>query len=147
MRHGEAATDKEDSRRPLSATGRRQVEDLARQAKIAGAAPPRIQHSGILRAQQTAEILAAALGTAALGPVEIRTINGLQPEDDPESAAELARKSEEDVMLVGHLPFMGVLSGLLLGTHLETTFSPATMACFERGDGWRLRWKITGGSR
>jgi len=142
VRHGEAASDKEDSRRPLSAAGRRQVVDLARKAKEAGAAPARILHSGKLRAQQTAEVLGEALE-----PVEVREIAGLLPEDDPEPAAELARESDEEVMLVGHLPFMGVLSGLLLGTHLEVSFSTATMACFERGSGWKLIWKITGGSR
>jgi len=142
VRHGEAASDKEDSRRPLSSVGRRQVEDLARQAKAAGVAPARILHSGILRAQQTAQVLAATLD-----PQEVRAIDGLQPDDDPEPAAELAGESEEDVMLVGHLPFLGVLSGMLLGANLETSFSTATMACFERGNRWKLLWKITGGPR
>jgi len=142
VRHGEAASDREDSRRPLSAAGRRQVEDLARQAKAAGAEPTRILHSGKLRAQQTAEILVKALGSR-----EIREIAGLLPEDDPEPAAELARDSDEDVMLVGHLPFMSILSVSLLGKEREVSFPTATMVCLERGPGWKLLWKITGGSR
>src|SRR5258708_4319762 len=108
VRHGEAV---QADPRPLSPFGRRQAEDLARQASTAGARPARILHSGKMRAQQTATALAAVLE-----PREIRAIAGLSPDDDPHSAAELAQESDEDLMLVGHLPHMGELAALLLRT-------------------------------
>ncbi len=146
-RHGEALTDREDSRRPLSPLGRRCVEDVALRAREAGAKPMRILHSGKLRAQQTAEIL-----TASLNPRELRAIAGLQPEDDPEPAIELAEHSEEDVMLVGHLPHLGILAGRLLRAESGVIFAASTMVCLERAPsgariGWKMNWKITGESR
>ena len=146
VRHGEALPDRGsgggDSRRPLSPGGVRQVEDVARRAFEAGAKPSRILHSGKLRAEQTADILAATLT-----PREVRAIAGLQPEDDPASAVELAQMSDEDVMLVGHLPHLGIVAGRLLGAGELVSFSTSTMACLERGARWVLRWKITGESR
>src|SRR5258708_576070 len=136
VRHAEAL---QADPRPLSPFGRRQAEDLARRAAEAGARPARILHSGKLRAQQTAETLGAALK-----PGEIRAIGGLTPDDDPQSAAELARESEEDLMLVGHLPHMGELAGNLLRTTAPISFPTATMVCLERSPAWKMLWKITG---
>ena len=150
VRHGEALQDRDDSRRPLSPAGRRQVEDVARRVMDAGAKPARILHSGKLRAQETAEILAAVLGpmlAPMLAPEAVRAIAGLLPEDDPASAVELAQHSDEDLMLVGHLPHLGIVASKLLGAGETVSFSTSTMACFERDARWKLRWKITGESR
>ena len=138
VRHGEAVTDREDTRRPLSAEGRRQMESIAGKLRDIGAAPKRILHSGKLRAQQTAEILADALGQP--GAIELRGIAGLLPDDDPKSAAELAAATgDEDLMLVGHLPHLGLLAGVL--TRLSITFHTANVVCLQRGDpAWRVVW-------
>jgi phosphohistidine phosphatase len=143
VRHGEASNESSggDDARPLSSRGVRQIESLADQARLRGVKPARVLHSGKLRARQTAEIIAAAVG-----PREVRAISGLQPEDDPSSAAELAALSDEDIMLVGHMPFMGVLSGVLLGGD-GLTFSTGTMVCLVRSSKWKLDWKITGESQ
>jgi phosphohistidine phosphatase len=141
MRHGEAVSDQEDPRRPLSPEGRRQVERVAQKARQAGAAPRHIFHSPKLRAQETAEILARGLFPDA--PCEdLRAISGIAPDDDPSSAAELAEVMSEEFMIVGHLPHLPRLVGLLADRSLS--FSTATMVCLEReGAAWVVKWIAT----
>jgi phosphohistidine phosphatase len=81
VQHGDAVPEQDDPQRPLSAMGRRQVDAIARWLASAGVRPERTIHSGKLRAQQTAELLATALG----GGVE--TVAGLSPNDPVEPAA------------------------------------------------------------
>jgi phosphohistidine phosphatase len=145
VRHGEAVTDLEDPRRPLSPEGRRQVERVAERARQAGADPRHIFHSGKLRARETAAILARTLFPDD-DSIDLRAISGLSPDDDPASAAELVSVMEEDVMLVGHLPHLPRLVGRLTGQ--AVSFSTATMVCLERlgpaaRPGWFVKWIAT----
>jgi phosphohistidine phosphatase len=66
-----------------------------------------IRHSGKLRAQQTAEILAEHLGTKS------QAIPGLAPNDDPADIAMAINSEASNIMLVGHLPFLERLAALL----------------------------------
>lgn len=142
MRHGDAVSAAQDPRRPLSLQGRRQVEQAARLALQHEIRVATIFHSGILRAQETAEILAKTIvperGVAAIG--------GLLPEDDPVLLqAELA-EATESMALVGHLPFLGRLAALLVSGDSElpiTEFFPATMVGFSRtAKRWKIEWRI-----
>jgi phosphohistidine phosphatase len=148
VRHGEAVSDGEDPRRPLSPEGRRQVESVTGKARQAGVSPRHIFHSPKLRARETAEILARGLFPNALPNAlpdatgaDIRSIPGISPDDDPASAAELAEVMAEDFMIVGHLPHLPRLVGLLTGQSLS--FSTATMVCLEReGAVWCVKWIV-----
>jgi phosphohistidine phosphatase len=102
----------------------------------------RVIHSGKLRAQETAAILAPALAPAA--PIESQA--GLAPND---SVADFARQAEtwhEDCLVVGHLPFMDrAVAYLLTGAEDPglIAFRPGSIVCLERdGDSWRLAWMI-----
>lgn len=53
VQHGDAAPERLDPERPLSAAGRREVEAVARLLACAGARVAQVVHSGKLRAQQT----------------------------------------------------------------------------------------------
>ena len=143
MRHGETLSGVPDGRRPLSERGRSAVTALAQRAMARGVAAAWIYHSGILRAQQTAELVAEVL-TPAEG---VRELAGLCPDDDPFIVqAELAAASQP-IMLVSHLPYVGRLASLLIsgdsdGSVIE--FAPATLACMTRDTGrWKLRWSIS----
>jgi phosphohistidine phosphatase len=143
MRHGETLSGVPDGRRPLSERGRSAVTALAQRAMARGVAVAWIYHSGILRAQQTAELVAEVL-TPAEG---VRELAGLCPDDDPFIVqAELAAASQP-IMLVSHLPYVGRLASLLIsgdsdGSVIE--FAPATLACMTRHTGgWKLRWSIS----
>lgn len=145
VQHGEAKSEAEDAQRPLSDAGRQAVEKVARQAARAGVRPQAVLHSGKLRAQQTAEILARHLHPAP-GP---ETVSGLAPNDDPASASELAQTATADTMLVGHLPHLSRLASLLLVNNADTQpvrFQMGGIVCLERdspGSRWGLRWLLT----
>jgi phosphohistidine phosphatase len=98
-------------------------------------------HSGKRRAEQTAEILAAALG----GTLEARA--GLGPNDPTAAIAREAGTWEDDVMLVGHLPFMAKLASRLTADHEDAgmaAFRPGAVVCLERSDQqrWAIAWMI-----
>ena len=142
VRHGEAVLAHIDPHRPLSARGRAEVAELAQLAVSREVLVTEVVHSGILRAQQTAEILADYLKpTAGLRPTA-----GLLPEDDPESVKTEVESAAQPILLVGHLPFMSRLAGLLLRGEKARSmpeFSPATMLCCVKiGDSWQIEWQI-----
>lgn len=113
MRHGEAALAEEDARRPLTAAGRAAIERVAWRAATASFRPDAIYHSGILRAQQTAEILARHLGVSE----NVRACEGLEPDDAVAPVAEWLlglTRQEHTLALVGHLPFLDRLASVLL---------------------------------
>ena len=146
VQHGDAIPEQVDPERPLSAEGRRDVEAMARLLASAGTRAVRVAHSGKLRAQQTAEVLAAALAPAAV--LEIMT--GLNPNDAVEPVARRVAGWTSDTILVGHLPFMGRLVARLVAGHergLVAAFVPGSVACLEQGeaDRWAITWMVTPG--
>ena len=140
VRHGQAKLDSEDSRRPLSDGGRREVEKIARAAATKQIKVAEILCSDKLRAKETAEILAGFLSPAR----GIREISGLSPEDDPLVAQADLGAAGESLMLVGHLPHLSRLAALLLVGDSEkrvVDFAPATLVCLGRERGtWSLGW-------
>jgi phosphohistidine phosphatase len=110
MQHGEAMAEADDPTRPLTAAGRATVEQVAARAKATGVRIQRCLHSGKLRAEQTAQVLADAV---AGGQVESR--DGLAPKDPVAPvAAWLERSADESLAVVGHLPFLDRLASLLI---------------------------------
>jgi phosphohistidine phosphatase len=111
MQHGEAAAEADDPARPLTDAGRAAVTRVAIRAQAAGLAIDRFVHSGKLRAEQTAQILAAPLGTAS---IEAR--DGLAPNDPVTPIAEWLHDATDvgSLALVGHLPFLDRLASLLV---------------------------------
>src|SRR5437764_12980942 len=93
VRHGEAVSENQDPERPLTQAGRQDMEQVARLASARNVQVSVIFHSGILRAKETAEILAAHLHPA-LG---VKQIDSLLPQDDPKVAkAELDTAQQSD---------------------------------------------------
>jgi phosphohistidine phosphatase len=141
VRHGDAVSAVEDPRRPLSAAGRADIERLARWALEREVRVAVIYHSGILRAAETAAILAARLGP----PAGVKEHSGLLPEDDPAIAKAELESTEEPIMLVGHLPHMNRLAGLLFAgdpNRAAAEFATATMLGGEWNRGnWKILWK------
>jgi phosphohistidine phosphatase len=141
VRHGDALAAHIDAQRPLSARGREQVTELARLALGREVQVAEIRHSGILRAQQTAEILAGYL-TPARGVCQSA---GLLPEDDPEIGKAELDAADRSIMLVGHLPHMNRLAALLVKSAAPSTieFTPATMLCCSKvGALWQIEWRM-----
>jgi len=146
MRHGEAVSRIPDSQRPLSDKGRAQVNAVAQTAGARAVAVAWIYHSGILRAQQTAELVAEVLAPAE----GVREFGGLCPDDDPFIVKARLDIVAQPVMLVSHLPYLGRLAGLLTTGDAERAvieFAPATLVCMTRQrTGWKLNWSISAAS-
>src|SRR5437879_828185 len=91
MQHGEARPEQEDPSRSLTERGRSEVERVARAAARLGLRIPLIRHSGKLRAQQTAEILAQSLEPRP----DVAPLAGLAPQDDPARVARVVADATE----------------------------------------------------
>lgn len=116
MQHGLAAAPEVDPERPLTDAGRSAVVSVAAHAAARGVRVDRIVHSGKLRAEQTAEILADALGC----PV-VEEVDGLNPNGDVRRAAHnlVDRMAEGSLAVVGHLPFLDRFASLLVAQEPE----------------------------
>jgi len=140
--HGQACCAEEDPARPLSGQGR---EDIARVAGFLSLftkpAPTTIYCSGKLRAQQSAAMFAEGWNI----PVP-QISDDLDPRADPQCWLDRLERSEEDLMLVGHLPHLSLLASHLLlghGNGAPIKFANGGVVCLERADGhWQICWQV-----
>lgn len=142
VQHGIAASELEDPRRGLTAAGTDEVERVAAWALGAGVAVRQIRHSGKLRAERTATILARYLKP----PEGVVEAHGLAPNDNVAPVAITVVEEAPGVMLVGHLPFLGRLAGMLTAGDPQSGivgFRNAGIVCLEgEGDDWAIAWSI-----
>jgi len=136
VRHATPVSEDVDSQRPLSDSGFLEARKSAE--ALSHIRPVRIYHSGKLRALQTAEVFSEATGAS------LEQADGLKPNDDPAIWAERLKAAVvPEVMLVGHLPYMAKMVGLLVKgdqNDLVMDFAPATVAILEnKGDVWGLK--------
>ena len=142
VQHGLAKDKSEDAERPLSAQGR---EDVVRCAGFLSLfekpEPNRIVHSGKLRAKQTADMFAEVWGE-----ISVAAVPDLSPNDDPAIWSAHLSSMHEDVMLVGHLPYLQRLAGLLICGDVEREavhLRNGGVLCLERSQtGWTVLWQI-----
>lgn len=145
VRHGNALAKTGQHGRPLSQQGEAEVRLMAGHLAHHRTRVRRILHSGKLRAEQTAFLLAERL----LSPAgEVAQLPGLLPEDAVDSMAATVETLGPDVMLVGHLPFMGgLVSQLVTGKDKFSIveFDTATVVCLQYigGSYWTIRWAIS----
>ena len=142
VQHGEAVVKEEDSQRPLSKSGVAKVKRVAAfAAHNCNITVSRILHSGKLRARQTAEIFATILQRP-----EPDRVDNLEPLTDPASWQNRLAESSEDLMLVGHLPYMSRLaSALLCGDSARDSvlFQMGGIAALKRDNNlWAIQWLI-----
>ena len=107
--HGKSLPKAQDPEKGLSAEGKMETERIAGVAKGYRVKVSRIVHSGKKRTRETAEILGSLLSPAdGLG-----SRNGMNPMDDVRAFAD-SLELDKNMMLVGHLPFLERLIGLLV---------------------------------
>jgi len=145
LRHAHAgdpqAWDGPDSERPLSPKGRRQAQRLGAFLAERAFAPDAIVTSPKLRAKQTAEIVADALGIA------VSVDDRLAGELDEEVVAALAEAvGGTSVMLVGHDPDFSDLAASLSGCEYlplkKGTLARIDMTLPVQAGGGILRWLL-----
>jgi len=102
---------KDDSARPLTGDGRRKMREVARGLAELVAAPGVLATSPLVRAKQTAALLAGAFHLEAAEEVE-----ALAPGEPPQALLEWlrARGRNDLVAVVGHEPHLGMLVSWLL---------------------------------
>jgi phosphohistidine phosphatase len=131
LRHGRATGQGPDA--ALMPEGEKYVAALGRRLAGEGFAPARAYTSPYRRARETARILLAevAPGTAA------GHLDELTPEYDPDhtiAGLRLLGLPAARVLLVGHLPLLGLLVQKL--THDIVAFSPGMLVELEMDEAW-----------
>ncbi len=144
VQHAEAKPQAEDPARPLSEKGLADIRRVANFIKAKGIEVSKIFHSGKLRAKQTAEALAE--GISSTGGIE--QAEGLAPLDDSDIWANRLKEEFENLVLVGHLPYLSKLAGLLLAGDPERKvvgFRNGGVVCLEREEAekWSVGWVLT----
>ena len=143
VQHGKSLPKEVDPEQGLSDEGRSETGEIASAAREHGVRVARIVQSGKKRAAQTAEIFASALQPAG----GLQKGDGLNPLDDVSAFAEKIASSE-DLMLVGHLPFMERLASFLITGAADKPvirFQNSGIVCLEKdadADHWTIRWTL-----
>jgi phosphohistidine phosphatase len=143
VQHGEAKREEDDPQRGLTDKGFKDVARTALYAQELGLNVSVIHHSGKTRARQTAQVLADYLKPGK----GMSQADNLAPMDDPGEWAGRIAEMREDLMLVGHLPYMAMLAGLLLCGDKEKApidFKMGGIVCLKRFDDnrWAVEWMI-----
>jgi phosphohistidine phosphatase len=129
MRHGPAedhAASGVDGHRALTESGRERVRAVARLLVEVGEEPVNLVTSPLVRAVQTAEIVAIVTKLSERGGT-VAVLSDLAPGGDAAALAwRLASEGKKRVMLVGHEPDLSNLAGALLGS-FERSFDKAAV--------------------
>lgn len=143
VQHGKCLSKEKDPNRSLSEEGIMDVERIAAMAREHNIQVTSIIHSGKKRALQTAEIFASALQPS--GNIEERV--GLNPLDDVSVFAE-GINSKENLMVVGHLPFLEKLTSYLISGSPDSPvikFQNGGIVCLGMNadqDAWVIKWTM-----
>jgi len=145
VQHAAALPKDQDPERPLAPEGRQAAEKVGAFLAARDIRPQRIEHSGKLRARQTAEIMAAHIQP----PEGVHEAESLTPLDDVDETIDRLGDGSQDVMLVGHLPHLSRLAAALVTDTEEppvARFRMGGVLCLEPGEGeddtWVVAWMI-----
>ena len=117
----------DDTLRPLTARGQRRFAKAAAGFVRLEGLPDRILTSPLVRARQTAELLASAADDT---PID--TLPSLSPDEPPAVLlAHLRRVPADRIALVGHEPDLGELAAVLLGASRPLPFKKGGMCCID----------------
>jgi len=135
VRHGEAVERNagiDDGWRWLTPKGRKTMVKVADRLRRQHVRPDLIITSPLTRAVQTAELLAAKVGSRA----ELRADASLLPARSVEQVLELIHSITNTcaLMLVGHEPLLGQVAAELLGRHQITGLAKGSCLALELRD-------------
>ena len=142
VQHGLAKTETEDPTRALNSEGIKASEKMAKWLAADNIEVDEIRHSGKKRAEQTAQIFARHLSPKR----GITTASGLNPMDDVEPIPDELRELQDSLMLVGHLPSLSRLVGLLVAGDPDSElvrFQNSGVVCLRKNEGrWSIEWMV-----
>jgi phosphohistidine phosphatase len=144
VRHGQYVPIDISMTCPLSLDGIADIKRLASYLAHRRVKVTQIFHSSKSRARQTAEILAEPLKAD-----HCDLLAGLEPNDPIPPMLKNISDWSNDVMLVGHLPFIGLLTNQLLDHDEANTlvnYQPGTVACLSNDNNqWSIDWVLPPG--
>ena len=109
VRHAEAAPGEPDDLRTLTTQGKQQARELGRRFARKGVKPDAVISSPLLRARETAEGIASALG------VDAEQDERLAPGATPEDVRAVVAGRGNTVVVVGHQPDCGQIVAAISG--------------------------------
>lgn len=126
-----------DPHRHLSAAGRDQARALGDRLRWHDCAPTHVWSSPLVRAIQTAELVAMTLGITTL----VESVPELAPEGHPrEVASAIARLPEDATLMVfGHEPTLSAIGALLARDPEFPAIAKAVAVRLHHG---RVRWRF-----
>ena len=146
VRHADAIDETLELRDPmrhLTAHGREQATSLGDRMRWHDCTPSHIWTSPLVRAVQTAELLAAGLATKV--PIEVAP--QLAPGEDTRAIVLALKKLTGDIVLVGHEPGMSALASLLVGKDVGTIGKAEAVRIADGSLRWRCAWNSEAPSR
>lgn len=142
VRHADAVDETlalADPYRHLTPAGRQQARAIGDRLRWHDCLPTQIWSSPLVRAIQTAELVAATL----MCELAIEAIPSLAPDEDPRAvaAALAALPGDAAAILVGHEPGLSALGALLLGRAELASLRKAEALRIDDGAlRWRFHW-------
>lgn len=145
LQHGDAVSKKENPDRPLSSKGLLDIQHLSKYLVEQDTGIRCIFHSGKLRAEETAQIIADSL-EASIDPEKI---SGIGPNDNVVEFVDDEKLIQSlhmgNVLIVSHMPFVSNLCSTLLTESIAVKFdfTPGTLAClFYEYEEWSMEFMI-----
>jgi len=140
VQHANAVSKDTHPLRPLSEQGMNDAITMAAFLRQANVPVSQVVHSGKLRAEETATVLAKAVWPGETA----EAMDGIAPNDRTDHLLNSALTAGGDLMVVGHMPFMGRMAArCLTGSEdgASVAFEPGAVLCLERnGEAWGLDW-------
>jgi phosphohistidine phosphatase len=142
VQHGESKSEEEDPQRHLTVRGIEEVRHVADFLRPLELGIDTVWQSGKTRAQQTGELLAEVLRARLVQRA------GLGPKDQVAATKEALEQTGGNLIIVGHMPFLGKLAGRLVTGSEENeiaAFQFGSVLCLECHDDlkWKVAWMIT----
>jgi len=143
IQHGKSLPKDQDPDQGLSEEGIAETQRIANLAKDHGIVVSQIRHSVKTRARQTAEIFAKSLNPQN----GIQEVSGIKPLDDVAAYAPRI-DPDQNIMLVGHLPFMERMTSYLITGSVDKPvfkFQNSGMVCLNKdveGQSWVILWSL-----
>lgn len=146
IQHGEATDKLVDPDRPLTDEGRRAVAAVAKAVCQSTPNVFQVWHSDKKRAEETAQIVGEILAPEG----RISKEEGLRPNDPVRPMVKRLAKEDEDTAIVGHLPFLSRLAGLLFVEDERAApiaFQKGGIVALERDamKAWHVCWIVVPG--
>ena len=142
VQHADAVSKDTHPLRPLSDKGQEDAKNMAAFLHGAEIWVGKVVHSGKLRAEETANVLSKTIWPNQTPDA----LDGIAPKDPTDTLMDMAQAVDGDLMVVGHMPFMGRMAARCLSgaeDGASVSFEPGAVLCLERvGGGWALDWLV-----